>query len=378
MKYTTAKLLRYVIDKACSIQQIPAPTFAESERADYLLAELSHIGLQEVSKDAAGNVFAGWPGRGEACLVLSAHLDTVHRDPPPLPLERSNDRITGPGIGDNSLGLACLLGLGRHLVESKDEFGGQIWLVANVCEEGLGNLAGMQAVVQRFSKSASAYLILEGVGLGQVCHRGLGVMRLRVTAETAGGHPWGNYGAPSAIHELAALITSLTGLSLPRKPRTTLNVGVIQGGTAINTIAAKAWFDLDLRSEDQATLTRLTNRVKRLVKSRIRPGVAMKIESIGTRPAGGIRPSHPLVKLALDTLVDLNVPANLEIGSTDANYALSLGFPAICLGITRGGNSHTVNEYIELAPIQTGMEQVLQIIHRAWDILESPDETGST
>lgn len=375
MKYATAKSIRYIIEKACAIQQIPSPTFHEADRANYIFEEFSRIGLQEVSKDKAGNVFAGWSGGGDACLVISAHLDNVHNTPAPMPLERTSERITGPGIADNALGLACLLGLGRHLADTRADFSGQIWLVADVGEEGLGNLAGMSAVVERFEKNACAFLVLEGTSLGQVCHRGLGVVRLRIIAETAGGHAWGNYGTPSAIHELAEVITGVTRLTLPRKPRTTLNVGILQGGTAINTIAAKASCDLDLRSEDQATLTRLTNRVKRLVKSRIRPGVAMKIETVGTRPAGAIRPSHPLVKLALDTLADLNVPANLEIGSSDANCPLSLGFPAVCLGITRGGNPHTVNEYIDLAPIQTGMEQVLQIVHRAWDVLESPERS---
>lgn len=375
MKYGNVRLQRYVIDKACAIQQIPAPTFAESVRAEYFMGEMSRLGLQEVSQDTTGNVYACWPGRERGCLVLSAHLDTVHRAQPPLPLERGSERITGPGIGDNSLGLACLLGLGRHIVEEKPDFGGQVWLVANVCEEGLGNLTGMQAIVDRFGSQARAYIIIEGLGLGQVCHRGLGVLRYRITVETPGGHAWGNIGSPSAIHELSALISSLTTLPLPRKPRTSLNVGIVQGGTSVNTIASSASLELDLRSEDQATLTRLANRVKRVAKTRNRPEVTFKIEEIGSRPAGGIRPSHPLVKLTLDTLADLNVSASLDIGSTDANYALSKGYPAVCLGITKGGYSHTMNEYIEISPVGIGLEQILQILYHAWDALK-PNETA--
>jgi tripeptide aminopeptidase len=212
--------------------------------------------------------------------------------------------------------------------------------------------------------------------LGQVCHRGLGVLRFRVSAQTAGGHAWGNMGEPSAIHELASVISSLTTLPLPRKPRTSLNVGVIQGGTSVNTIASSACFEIDLRSEDHTTLTRLANRVKRVVKSRVRPGVSMKVKSIGSRPAGGIRPSHPLVKLTLDTLAELNVRANLDIGSTDANSALSKGFPAVCLGVSYGGNPHTINEYIEIDPVQIGLEQFLQLLHRA-HVLPGMNNTGS-
>jgi acetylornithine deacetylase/succinyl-diaminopimelate desuccinylase-like protein len=376
MRYVNTRLLRYVIDKACDIQQIPAPTFSESERADYVFNDLTRLGVPQVSRDAVGNVYAGIHRNDGPCLVVTAHLDTVHRGKDPLGLERSPERISGPGIGDNSLGVATLLGIARYMMEAKRGFGGEVWLVANVCEEGLGNLAGMQAVVEHFGPRAGAYIILEGLGLGQVCHRGLGVLRYRVTAETAGGHAWGNYGAPSAIHELAGVISAITALPVARKPRTSLNIGVIQGGTSVNTIASSAWFEIDLRSEDQATLTRLANRIKRLVKSRARAGVGMKIEPIGSRPAGGIRPSHPLVKLSLEILAELNVSTNLEIGSTDANYALSKGFPAVCLGITNGGNSHTVHEYIDLAPVQTGLEQVLQILHRAWDALEPRPADG--
>lgn len=377
MKYVNTRLLRYVIEKACEIQQIPAPTFAETKRADYVFNELNRLGLPTVIRDSVGNVYAGF-GRESSnpCLVITAHLDTVHREQDALTLERTQDRISGPGIGDNSLGVAALLGIARYMMESKRGLGGEVWLSANVCEEGLGNLAGMQAVVEHFGPRAGAYIILEGLGLGQVCHRGLGVLRYRVTSETAGGHAWGNYGSPSAIHELAGVISAITALPVAKKPRTSLNIGVIQGGTSVNTIASSAWFEIDLRSEDQATLTRLANRVKRLVKSRARSGVGMKIEPIGSRPAGGIRPSHPLVKLTLEVLAELNVSADLEIGSTDANYALSKGYPAICLGITQGGNPHTAREYIELAPVQTGLEQVLQLSHRAWDALRPvPAET---
>jgi acetylornithine deacetylase/succinyl-diaminopimelate desuccinylase-like protein len=369
MRYANADLHHYVIEKTCEIQQIPAPTFAETKRSEYLFNEFTRLGLKDVSQDETGNVYASWPGSGEGCLVVSAHLDTVHSGDTPLALKRSRERITGPGVGDNSLGVATLLGIGRYLADTRADLGGRIWLVGDVCEEGLGNLAGMQAVVQRFGEQAVAYLILEGLGLGQICHRGLGVLRYRVTVETTGGHPWSNYGMPSAIHELVAVLSAVTALPIPRKPRTSLNVGVIQGGASVNTIASKAWFELDLRSEDHMTLTLLANRIKRVVKKQVRPGVGLIVEPIGSRPAGEIEPSHPLVKLAVDVLAELNIKANLEIGSTDANYALSKGYPAICLGITNGRFSHTLKEYIEVAPVKTGLEQILQILHRVWEAL---------
>ncbi|HEX9028131.1 MAG TPA: M20/M25/M40 family metallo-hydrolase, partial [Anaerolineales bacterium] len=268
--------LSRIIDLAVEIQQIPAPTFAEERRAEYLRARFLAEGLSDVTCDAVGNVYGRWLGNGNAApLVISAHLDTVFPEATDLSVRREADKIAGPGIGDNSLGVAGLLGLVWVLRERGVTLPGDLWLVANVCEEGLGDLRGMRAVVDRFSDQVIAYLILEGLALGQIYHRGLGVQRFRITAATHGGHSWVDYGRPSAVHELAALVTRITALSLPAEPRTSLNVGVIAGGTSINTIAAEAHLELDLRSEGEQALNNLVSQVKALVQAANRPGVQM-------------------------------------------------------------------------------------------------------
>ncbi len=362
-------LLDAIIYQTARIQQIPAPTFREQQRAAYLHAQLVRLGMDEVIQEESGNVYARWRGGARPPLVISAHLDSVHPDEPPLPLEVTTGKMTGPGVADNALGLAGLLAIGQWLVDGGQRFPGDIWLVADVGEEGLGNLSGMKAVVDRFGEEAQAYLILEGLGLGQVCHRGLGVARYRITACTAGGHAWANYGTPSAIHELAAVIHNLAEFVLPVKPRTSLNVGMVQGGTSINTIASSASCEVDLRSEDQTTLTRLTNRVRRVLAARARRGVKFDMDVIGMRPAGGLRPSHPLVKLALECLAEMQIPATLDVGSTDANIPLSRGMPAVCLGLSRGGAPHTAQEFLEIPPIRQGLQQVIELIERVWDKL---------
>lgn len=361
-------LLDQWLEWICTIQQIPAPTFNEEQRAAYLRSEFTRLGLSDVELDARGNVLACLPGGKARPLVISAHLDTVHRADSALTLVRTDTRITGPGIADNSTSLAALLVLAVLLKESQASFPGDIWLVADVCEEGLGNLAGMQAVVDRFQDQPTAYLILEGLGLGQICHRGLGVVRYQVKAETAGGHSWVDYGSPSAIHELAQVVADLTDLTVPQKPRASLNVGIIQGGTSINTIASQAYFELDLRAEDQTTLSRLSERVRRAILRREKNGVALSVEPIGHRPAGELPVNHPLVALAQDVLRHLNIPVTLEIGSTDANIPLSRGYPAICIGLTRGSCPHTSREYIEIQPLAAGMQQLLHLIERIWRI----------
>lgn len=357
-----------LLDWVCAVQQVPAPTFHEGRRAAYLQAEFERLGMPQVERDDAGNVLARWPGGGEKCLVVSAHLDTVHSSQAELPLDRTESRITGPGVADNSTGLAVLLALARHLVTSRPVFPGDIWLAANVGEEGLGNLAGMRALVDRLGGQARAYVVLEGLGLGQVCHRGLGVKRLQVTADTAGGHSWVDYGTPSAIHELVKIAARLDGLPLPQRPRSSLNIGVIHGGTSINTIASRAYFQLDLRAEDQKTLLKLSDKVMAAIQSGGAEGVKISVESIGMRPAGEIPADHPLVRLALTLLDELHAPSALEIGSTDANYPLSRGYPAICLGLTRGNFPHTPREFIEIEPLKTGLAQLLLLLDRIWQL----------
>ena len=362
-----ATLIQRTLDLAVDIQQIPAPTFAEQQRAAFILEQFLRAGLEDVCTDATGNVYARIPGGGNARpLIISAHIDTVFLEGTNLAINRTEDKIFGPGIGDNSLGVAGLLGLVWALREKQVSLPGDLWLVANVCEEGLGDLAGMRAVVDRFGGRVSAYIVLEGMALGQIYHRGLGVQRYRIETQTTGGHSWVDYGRPSAIHELADLIRQLTDMDLPEQPRTTLNVGVISGGTTINTIAARAHLELDLRSEGTDELSDLTQRVEASVAKANRPDVAVTARVIGSRPAGKLAPNHSLVKLARKALKQVGIDAHLGVGSTDANIPLSLGYPAICIGLTVGGGAHTVDEYILTRPLERGLQQLQMIVEEAF------------
>jgi acetylornithine deacetylase/succinyl-diaminopimelate desuccinylase-like protein len=370
---TTLPMIERILDLACAIQQVPAPTFQESKRAAFLLEIFQQAGLSSAGVDPAGNVLACLPGVGKAApVVVTAHLDTIFPIETPLTIERSKDRIQGPGIGDNSLGLAALPGLAWIHRDLGISLPGDIWLAATVGEEGLGNLKGMQALVDRFSTGSfadcqpKAYIVLEGMGLGEIFHRGLGVRRYRISCDTPGGHSWIDYGKPSAVHSMASLITRLTELSIPRNPRTSLNVGVIRGGTSINTIASHSEIELDLRSETPATLNRLAQQVEGMVRTNSRTSIQYSIEEIGNRPPGEIPASHPLVEMARAILSSLDLLPNAGIGSTDANIPLSRGLPAICLGLTRGGGAHTLQEYIQTRPLLFGMETLVQLVGRIY------------
>jgi tripeptide aminopeptidase len=359
--------VKRLLDLTIQIQQIPAPTFAEARRAQFVEGLFKTEGLHEISIDEVHNVYACLPGEGKARpLIVSAHLDTVFPFETNLTVQKHKDRISGPGIGDNSLGVAALLGLVWMLRKRKISLPGDLWLVANVCEEGLGDLRGMRTLVDRFGADVHAYLIIEGLSLSYIQHRALAVQRYRITARTTGGHSWSDYGQPSALHELSALVTKLTAIPLPEEPRTSMNVGRMGGGTSVNAIAADAWLELDLRSESPQVLAKLTQTVEQLVEMASEPEVRMEAEVIGRRPAGELPVSHPLIKLAKDCLREQGIEPKLMIGSTDANVPLSLGLPALVLGVTNGTGAHTPGEFIYTEPVERGMQQLVQFVSRAW------------
>jgi len=366
------KIIERVVNLTEKIQQIAAPTFDEYQRAEFIFNTFREHGVKDVELDPMGNVFAHIKGQGrKPPLIVSAHLDTVFPGGTDLTITRKIEKITGPGIGDNSLGLAGLFGLywilgdkspnqSQRLPKTCD-----VWLVANVAEEGLGNLKGMQAVVNRFDNEVTAYIILEGMSLGYIYHRALGVKRYQINVHTRGGHSWLDYGKPSAIHILADLIVKIKNLYFPADPRTSYNVGVISGGTTINTIAAEASLQLDLRSLSPSVLETVSNQVEDLVEvENLKGGEEIYIHAdvVGVRPAGGIPTEHSLVKMAFECHIQNGIEPKLNIGSTDANIPLSRGYPAICMGLTTGGGAHTTSEYIDIAPVGQGLGILVDLI----------------
>lgn len=357
-----------LLDLAIQIQQIPAPTFDEKRRGEFVRDLFEKENLKDVSIDSLGNVYARMPGKLKNAkpLVVTAHLDTVFPFNTQLHVREEMGNVIAPGIGDNSLGVAGLFGIIWSL---KNKLKYDVWLIANVGEEGLGDLCGMKEVVKKFGKDVIGYLVLEGLALGHVYHKAIGVKRYRITAKTAGGHSWSDYGAPSAVHELASVITKLTALRLPKEPRTTMNVGVIQGGTGVNVLASEAKCELDLRSEDPKTLAKLVHQVEEILIHADRIGLKIMAEVIGERPAGEISAGHAFIKLAVRCVERQGVKARLTTGSTDANIPLSQNIPAVVLGITTGGGAHTVEEYIEMKPIEKGMESVVRFVEEVGELV---------
>jgi len=361
-----ATLTSTTLDLACAIQQIPAPTFHEHARAAFIRDHFLALGLQDVRIDDLANVYARRPGGAGKPVLVTAHLDTVFPMETPLTLERLPDRINGPGIGDNSLGVAGLSAVVRALAD--ETLPGDLHLVANVGEEGLGDLRGMRRVVEELGARMGAIIVLEGMALGRVQYAAIGVRRYRFTARTEGGHSWHHFGRPSAIHVLVRLGAKITELAMPTHPQTTFNIGTITGGTSINTIAREASFDLDLRSEDTPTLFRLAKEVEDLAASFATPEVQIETQVIGNRPAGSIARDHPLLRLAAQTLADVGIKSTFEISSTDANIPFSLGLPCVCVGLAEGGHSHRPDEYIETRDLAQGLTALVALVRGAFTI----------
>lgn len=356
--------LSQLVELACLIAAVPAPTFAEHERAR-VVAELFRERGAQPEFDAIGNLVVRRPGRGEArALLLAAHLDTVFPVETPLRIERQADLVRGPGVGDNALGVAALIVLWDLLSRLAIETPGDLLLAGNVGEEGLGNLRGMRALVDRYGVELGGVIAVEGHNLGRVTHVAVGSARYRIVVRGPGGHSWGNFGVPNAIHVLARIICDLDGVPVPRSPKTTYNVGTIDGGISVNTIAPMARAVVDLRSVDRRELERLRRALEEICTRYHRGAVEVELELLGERPAGSTPPDAPIVRAAVQTLRELGIDPILDASSTDANAAIAAGIPAICIGLTRGRGSHTLEETIETAPLEAGLLQLVRLVER--------------
>lgn len=373
-----------IIELGVAIQQIAAPTGAEAARATWVADYLRNLEY-DVELDALHNVYARLSGvRRTPALLISAHTDTVFPPAVDLTVRRDpeHDRIFGPGLGDNSIGVAALLWLAEVLRKTTPPV--DLLFLANVGEEGNGDLRGMRAAFDRLTVSdpgaIGAAIVIEGMGLSRVVHRALAIRRYRIHVTAPGGHSWSDFGAASAVHVLAQIAADIAHLRPPKSPRTTFNIGIIEGGTSVNTIAQHAALELDLRSEDPAALEAIEQEVQ-MILARYRTsrwqqaGVTVTATQIGERPGGVIPDDHPLVQAAISFLKTAGVKPQLSmrISSTDANIPLSRGIPAVCIGITEGGNAHRTDEWIATQPVEKGLRYLLALTEwaAAWLAKES-------
>jgi tripeptide aminopeptidase len=359
-----AELSQWVLEQAIAIQQIPAPTFHESHRAAYVKIQFEALGLEEVWIDDLHNVYGLLAGEdpNRSGLMILAHLDTVFASDTDLQNRREGNIVFGPGLGDNSVGVAAVLGLAEALRREKLTSPCNLWLVATSREEGLGDLGGMKAAYAHLRELICGVINIEGLALGHIYFAGIAVRRLHITATAAGGHSWLHFGRASALHGIIELGAQILAIQPPQEPRTTYNIGMVQGGHAINAIATRAEIWLDMRSETPETLAELEQKVRTLVNAAAHEDLNFSVAVVGDRPAGRQSLDAPLVQGALAALERVGLQGALEIGSTDGNISLADGCPTVTLGITRGGNAHRLDEYIEVEPIASGLRQLIILV----------------
>jgi tripeptide aminopeptidase len=351
-----------VIDEAVAICEVPAPPFQEARRAEHVARRMQALDLQPTRMDAEGDVICELPGTpGRPAVVLMAHLDTVFGPETPITVRRDGHLLHGPGIGDNSMALAAMLWLGRTLKDLPGR--GTLVLAANVGEEGLGNLRGAKAVWEQFGSRADAWVILEGGIFNRPASAGVSSRRLSVSYRTEGGHSWSDFGRPSAIHALGRLIDQIAQIKVPTDPKTTYNVGVIQGGRTVNTIAPEATLILDLRSEDPEALAALERAARGLVTAVAEASdVTPAVEVVGDRTGGRLSPGHRLITLVDEAAAVVGIPATWRASSTDANVPLSHGAAAVCIGIAKGEDAHTTDEVLDISVLPQGLRQTYLVL----------------
>jgi tripeptide aminopeptidase len=368
LKATEAETINEQI-KAC---EIPAPTFQEEKRATWFKQRFTELGLKNVRIDRIGNVIGERPGTGNGpVLVLAAHLDTVFPEGTDVRVKRQGTMLTAPGIGDDSRGLGVILAVARALNEAKIETAGAILFVANVGEEGLGDLRGVRHLFNEELKGRATHFIsVDGTGLG-ITNTAVGVVRYRVTVRGPGGHSYGAFGLPSPIHALGRAIEKIARFQVPKTPKTTFNVGKLEGGTSVNSIAHTAWMEVDMRSESGAELNKLEAEFKRATQAALEEenqrGVGDKkltveLKVVSQRPAGVTPADAPIVQIARAADRVLGITTDLSSGSTDSNIPISLGIPAITIdGGGEGFGAHSLDERFDTTNSHLGTQRALLI-----------------
>jgi tripeptide aminopeptidase len=363
----------WVLDQQIELTQVPAPSYQEGARAAALKKMFGANGLK-TSIDSAGNVLGELAGTRRDVVLISAHLDTVFPAGTVVRVRREGRLYVAPGISDNGAGLAALVGVARALHEAKIHTQMTLVFAGNVGEEGEGNLRGMRKLVETYKGRLRAVIAIDGASVEHITSMALASRRIEVVISGPGGHSWADFGIPNPIHALSRGVASFVQTRVPENPRTTFNVGVISGGSTVNSIPDHASIKVDLRSESEAQLESLESALRKAMDAGIEEEMAaarqaghpdaarleVKYRTLGIRPGGELEANSPLLEAIRNVDRALGNRSRLERSSTDANIPLSLGIPAIAVGGGgRAGGAHTLNEWYDPKGRELGLKRVL-------------------
>lgn len=349
--------------------EIPAPPFKEGARGAELKRVFQDLGLQNVSVDKVGNVLGEYRGAApRPHVIMAAHLDTVFPEDTNVKVTRDGATLRGPGIGDDCRGLAVLVAVAREMKKANVQPQGTITFVADVGEEGLGDLRGMKQLFNETLKDqVDRFVSIDGTGI-HVTNVAVGSHRYRVTFKGPGGHSFGAFGMVNPIGAMGRAIAKIDEIQVPKQPKTTFNVGRVGGGTSVNSIPFEGWMEVDMRSSDPASLAAVDAMFHKAVDSAVaeenqrwgRGTITAVKDLVGDRPAGSTPENSQIVRTGLATATALGFNANLGEGSTDSNLPMSLKIPAITIGGGgRGSNAHALNESFDTTDAWMGTQYAL-------------------
>ena len=354
--------------------EIPAPPFKEEKRAAAVKALFEQYGLKNVFIDKIGNVVGTRPGvKPRPNILIEAHLDTVFPEGTDVTVHREVNVLKAPGIGDDTRGLAALLATIRALQEAKVQTPGTITFAADVGEEGLGDLRGTKQLLKETLKDQVDYFIsIDGSDPAQIVYHGVGSYRYHVTFKGPGGHSYGAFGLVNPIHALGRAVAKIDEIQVPSNPKTTFNVGVIGGGTSINSIPFEGWFDIDMRSTDAKSLTNTRDKILAAIDEAVKEEnarwknngtITADVQLVGDRPVGQTPPESPIVVTAQGAVRGVGLRPLLTSSSTDSNAAMWMGIPAITIG--GGGiakDAHALTESFDPKDSYKGVQYAILLL----------------
>jgi acetylornithine deacetylase/succinyl-diaminopimelate desuccinylase-like protein len=363
--------ISWVNDQQVRITEIPAPPFQEAQRAAAVKELLAETGLS-AHIDKTGNVIGELRGEDEKeIVVISAHLDTVFPPGTDVKVHRDASHMTAPGISDNGSGLAALLALASAMQFAHLKPQRTVLFVGDVGEEGEGNLRGMRALVDAYRGKLKAIVVLDGSGTDHVTTKALASRRLEALITGPGGHSWSDFGMPNPINALVRGSVRFINTKVPASPRTTFNIGQIEGGTSVNSVPYEARLKVDIRSESEDELTRLESALRECIAAGVRDEMdsardrskgklEWKVELLGSRPGGELAQDSPLLAALRAADEFVGNQSRIERSSTDANIPLSLGIDAISIGAGgSGGGAHSLQEWYDSAGREAGLKRAL-------------------
>jgi tripeptide aminopeptidase len=372
-----AEFARWQMDLA----RIPAPPFGETARGDWLTDKLHALGVKDVTRDKVGNILGVRPAAEHSFLSISAHLDTVFPANTPLNIRQQGRKLYGPGISDNAAGVTALLALAAAFENFNLPHAASLVFIGNVGEEGEGDLRGMRHIFSspEWKDAIAASVVVDGAGTDTIVAEALGSRRFEVTVRGPGGHSWSDFGAPNPIVALARAIDLFSQVRVPASPKTTYNVGVIRGGTSVNSIPESASMRVDIRSTSAMEIERLEMELRAAIQHALtaeegrtgqkrtesskRPAMVAEIAAIGNRPGGELAGNARILQSARAVDAHLGNSSRIQRASTDANIPISMGREAIAIGAGGGGGgAHTLHEWFDTAGREVGLDRILLIV----------------